>query len=152
MWDFDIYKIGVILLPHAKRKVRFIAWMKVFFCILLATMESLRVFRQITDLDAKMTPQIIYLEKYLNDLYNQTQIRIVEGFELGPWCFYSGPPSGEVDMYMVEPDNYCYSSFAVTNCDFVVEVPAALELECNAIAAIVQKFKLAGKTFIIQLI
>lgn len=53
---------------------------------------------------------------------------------------------------MVEPDNYVYSIYDSINVDFVVQVPRSLVDYCNVIAAYVQKFKLAGKAFIIQLI
>ena len=152
MWEFSLYKIGQILLPFAKRKVRFVAWVKVFLSWLGDILDRLRLFRGKSLRDAKMTPQICYLEKYLNDRFNSTEIKIVEGYSLGPWMFLAGPPAGDVDFYAVEPDNYCYASNVTTDVDFVVEVPRELESECNVIAAIVQKFKMVGKSFIIQLI
>ena len=140
------------MLPFRKRKPRFIAWIKVFTAYLVMVMNDLFQYREKTIKDAKMTPQVCYLEKFLNSRYGVSTIKIVEGYELGPWCFYDGPPVGEIDMFMVEPDNYCYSNNVVTSVDFVVEVPRALEDQCSMIAAYVQKYKLAGKSFIIQLI
>ena len=141
-----------MMLPFRKRKSRFIAWIKVFTAYLVMVMNDLFQYREKTIKDAKMTPQVCYLEKFLNSRYGVSTIKIVEGYELGPWCFYDGPPVGEIDMFMVEPDNYCYSNNVVTSVDFVVEVPRALEDQCSMIAAYVQKYKLAGKSFIIQLI
>lgn len=152
MWEFSLYKIGQILLPFAKRKVGFVAWVKVYLSYLSDILDRLRLFRLASLRDAKMTPQICYLEKYLNDMFNSTKIRIVDGYLLGPWCFFNGPPSGDEDFYMVEPDNYCFAYNVTTDIDFVVEVPQELEGECNVIAAYVQKFKMVGKSFIIQLI
>jgi len=152
MWDFDLYKVGQILLPFAKRKVRFIAWIKVYLSYLNDILGRLRTFRLISLRDAKMTPQICYLEKYLDDRFNSTEIRIVEGYLLGPWMFFAGAPAGDEDFYAVEPDNYCYANNVTTTVDFVVQVPHELEAECNALAAMVQKFKMVGKSFIIQLI
>jgi hypothetical protein len=152
MWEFSLYKIGQILLPFAKRKVGFIAWVKVYLSYLSDILDRLRAFRILSLRDARMTPQICYLEKYLRDLYSSPEITIVDGHQLGPWCFYHSPPSGDDDFYAVEPNNYCYANNVTINIDFVVEVPGALEAECNAIAAYVQKFKMVGKSFIIQLI
>ena len=152
MWDFSLYKIGQILLPFAKRKVGFVAWVKVYLSYLNDILDRLRMLRSKSLRDAKMTPQICFLEKYLNDLFGSTEIRIVDGYLLGPWCFFNEPPAGDVDFYAVEPYNYCYANNVITDVDFVVEVPMELEAECNAIAAYVQRFKMVGKSFIIQLI
>lgn len=152
MDQFNLYKTLQILLPFNKRNPRFIAWVKVFTSYLIMLLNALFQFWEKTVAEAKMTPQLCYLEHFLNSRYGVTTIRIVEGYELGPWCFYLGPPSGDIDMFMVEPDNYCYSQYVVVSVDFVVEVPMALSDECNMIAAYLQKYKLAGKSFIIQLI
>jgi len=152
MQQFNLYKVLQIMLPFRKRKPRFIAWIKVFTAYLVMVMNDLFQYREKTIKDARMTPQVCYLEKFLNSRYGVSTIKIVEGYELGPWCFYDGPPVGEIDMFMVEPDNYCYSNNVVTSVDYVVEVPRALEDQCSMIAAYVQKYKLAGKSFIIQLI
>lgn len=149
---FNTYKRAQINLPERKRKVRFIAWIKVSLSYIAQIVGQEIQFWEQTLTDARMTPQIIYLEKFLNDRYGTTEIRIVEGYEYGPYCWYSGPPAGEIDMFMIEPDNYCYSTVIGATVDFVVQVPRALESECNVIAAYVTKYKLAGKIFIIQLI
>ena len=99
-----------------------------------------------------MTPQIIILEWMLNNRYGTgDDIYISEGYTLGPWCWFTGPPQGEVDFFMFEPDNYCYSASGLTDVDFVVNVPHELEAETPIIGALVKKFKLAGMYFIIQL-
>ena len=152
MLQFSLYKIVQILTPVDKRKPRFIAWLKVFVSYLEYIAEDLNQLWVRSVKEAKMTPQIIYLEHILNERYGTgSQIYIAEGYVLGPWCWFTGPPAGEIDMYMVEPDNYCYSSTGIANVDFVVMVPMALQDETSMIGAIVQKFKLAGMYFIIQL-
>ncbi len=152
MIEFSLYKVARILLPHAKRVERFIAWTMVFVSGLYGILEELNQYWETEDRIAKMTPQVGYLEKYLNDKYNVTTIEIVDGFALGPWVWRDQPPEGEVDFFMLEPDNYVWNDNDVAAIDFVVRVPSSLESECNVIAAIVQYFKLAGKTFIIELI
>jgi len=152
MWNFSFYKVIQILLPFRRRTQRFIAWMKTAMSYLDMVYLALIEFREKTLKEAKMTPQVYYLEKYLNSRFGVVAIHIVEGFELGPWIFYTIPTGGDVDLFMVEPDNYLYSNEVSISVDFVVEVPSALEQQCNLIAAMVQKFKLAGKSFIIQII
>lgn len=152
MNHFNLYKVLQIILPYRKRRPRFIGWIKTMTAYLAMIIADLFQYVDKTVKDVKMTPQLCYLEKLLNSRYAVSTIRIVDGYELGPWCFYSGPPSGDIDMFMVEPDNYCYSQQVVVSVDFVVEVPYSLNDQCSLIAAYVQKYKLAGKSFIIQLI
>lgn len=104
-----------------------------------------------TDRDVKMTPQVIYLEKYLNDRYGVTTIKIVDGYQLGPFM-YNDPPAGKTDLFMIEPHNYMYSESIATTVDFVVQIPEELRDENKNIAATVAKFKLGGKIFIIQIL
>lgn len=152
MIRFNLYKVIRILLPWRRRSPRMIAWIKVFISYLAFILEDLRQFWDQTVKDAKMTPQVCYLEKLLNSRYGVTSIRIVDGYELGPWVFDQVPSGVEIDFFMIEPDNYVYSDQDEITVDFVVQVPHALEEFCNVIAAYVQKYKQAGKIFIIQLI
>ncbi|MCX6281469.1 MAG: hypothetical protein NTU51_05875 [Bacteroidetes bacterium] len=152
MWNFSLYKLIQILLPFRRRTPRFIAWAKVFVSDLVMIHNRLMQLRQRALTEARMTPQVCYLEKFLNERWGTTEIRIVEGYELGPWVWHGVPPSGEVDLFMYEPDNYVYSNNDEVTVDFVVKVPSALSDFCNVIAADVNKFKLFSKVFIIQLI
>ncbi len=152
MWDFSLYKVIQILMPFRRRTPRFVAWVKVFISDLVMIHNSLLQLRQRSIKEARMTPQICYLEKLLNSRYGRTDIRIVEGYQLGPWVFLAEPPSGDIDFFMVDPDYFVYSDEDSVTVDFVVQVPRVLSDFCNVIAAYVQKYKLAGKVFIIQLI
>jgi len=152
MNQFSLYKTVQILLPFSRRTARRIAWVKVFVSYLATMAEELFIYRTKTLKEAKMTPQVCFLEKLLNERYGVSTIRIVEGYELGPWVWIGAPPSGDIDFFMVDPDDFVYSDQDSVTVDFVVQVPRALSDFCNVIAALVQKFKLAGKIFLIQLI
>jgi hypothetical protein len=152
MWQFNLNRTVKLQVPPGKRYAKRLAWLTVSISYLMMILESLRKFRDQSIKEAKMTPQINYLEHYLNERYGTgTQIWIGDGYLLGPWCWYGGPPAGQVDFFMVEPYNYCYSDNVVTTIDFVVNIPISLSTQTQQIAAIVQKYKLAGKSFIIQL-
>jgi len=152
MIDFSLYKTIQILMPFSRRKPVFIAWVKVFISYLVFVHEQLRHFRGETLKEAFMTPQVCYLEKFLNSRYGRSDIQIVEGYQLGPYVFSTDPPSADIDFFMVDPDYFVYSDEDSVTVNFVVQVPRALSSECNVIAAYVKKYKLAGKVFIIQLI
>jgi len=152
MIRFSLYKVIQILLPHNRRRPVFIAWVKVFISYLSAILEQLRQLWSQSLKEAKMTPQVCYLEKLLNSRYGRTDIKIVEGYQLGPWVFSTDPPSADIDFFMVDPDDFVYSGEDSVTVDFVVQVPRAISDFCAVIAAYVQKYKLAGKLFIIQLV
>jgi hypothetical protein len=114
-------------------------------------LEGFWQMRDDTIKEAKMTPQIAYLEHLLNDRYGRTDIFISDGFELGPWIF-STEEEADPEFYMdQEDDSYIYSTDDQVTVSFVVNIPEVLSEEVQSIAAMVQKYKLAGKYFIIQI-
>jgi hypothetical protein len=115
-------------------------------------LDDLRQFREETLRDAKMTPQIIYLEHMLNSRYGTgTAIFISDGFLLGPWIFADGDTPNP-EFYMDDPlDSFVFADTDMVTVSFVVNIPRGLNGVTQQIAAMVQKYKLAGKYFIIQL-
>ena len=151
MYPFSLFKIVQILTPAAKRTPRFIAWLKVFVSYLQYILEDFYQFRDRSIKEAIMTPQIIMIEWLLNTRYGTTKIKIIEGYSLGPWIY---PRLVDVlhEFYLDQTNSFVYSNQDAVTVDFVVDVPESLSSETSTIAALVQKYKLPGKTFIIQLI
>jgi hypothetical protein len=160
MWksQFSINKIGHILIPHRHRKPRFIAWVKVFLSYLVNIKEELYHYWDETILDASMTPQVMYLERMLNLIFERDDITITDqDRNLGPWVYRTGetPP---LPLYMefghdptiAGEDDWVYSNDNAVWVDFTVNIPPVLMAETARIAAIVHKYKLPGKVFIIQ--
>ena len=138
-----------MILPWIRRKVRFIAWTKVFVSYLARILEQLWQFWEATAKECKMTPQIMYLEHLLNDRYGRTDIFISDGFELGPWIYTHGEvPNPE--FFMDQANSFLWSDMDGVTVDFVVNIPVAIESEVQVIAAMVQKYKLPGNVFVIQ--
>jgi hypothetical protein len=151
MWKspFSINRIGHILIPHRHRKPRFIAWVKVSLAYLVSVRDTLSDLWDETVIDASMTPQIIYLERLLNFRFDTTEIYISEGYSHGPWVYTVAVP-GTPEFYMDQEDSWIYTINDAAEIDFVVNIPAALATQSSRIAAIVHKYKLPGKQFIIQ--
>lgn len=122
------------------------AWVKTFVSYLSAIYEELKLYRIDTIRKAYMTPQVAILEKYLNDKFDieLTRIEITDGTLLGPWIFLEYNPA---EFYL--DLNYSYVWNVEDEAAFVVNVPLSLEDDIPQIAAIVQKYKLPGKNFII---
>jgi hypothetical protein len=153
MLRFSIVKAEEQNVPPRERKPRFLAWLKVFISYLGKIKDALEVFWEETIEDVMMTPQIIYLEHLLNTRYerNPWDIFIGDGFDLGPWFFTDNLP-GDPEFYWDQDDSYLWTNNdVVNNVDFVVNVPDAVESAIPVIAGLVQKYKLAGKIFVIQI-
>jgi hypothetical protein len=152
MFRFNLNRVIRSLVPPTLRMAKFLAWLSVSISYLSMTLERLRQFQDESIRDASMTPQIAYLEHMLNSRYGTgTAIWIGDGFFLGPWIWMdSDVPNPE--FYMDDPlDSYVFCDSDSITINFVVNVPRALSTEVQDIAAKVQKYKLAGKYFIIQL-
>lgn len=148
MWQFKLINAIVSVIPFAKRKGRFLAWTRVFVSYISMLHDSFKVpYRIETIRDAYMTPQVCMLEKYLNDEFGFTSsIFISNGQELGPWLFYSNNPN---IFYLDTQDSYIWS--VNENPSFIVNIPHMnTETLIPKLIAIVNKYKLPGKSFIVN--
>lgn len=149
MIRFSLYRMIQILLPFSRRKPRVIAWVKVFVSHLTFITESLREFWSLSVKEAKMTPQVSYLEHLLNDRYGREDIFISDGYELGPWVF-TKDEEADPEFFLDQADSFLWTGIDGIITDFIVNIPEILLDQAQVIAAYVWKFKLCGKTFIIQ--
>lgn len=152
MFRFNLNRVIGLLIPASLRKAKFLAWVRVSLSYLHMILDDLRQFREETLLDAKMTPQVIYLEHMLNARYGTgTAIFISDGYFLGPWIF-ADTDTPNPEFYMDDPDDsFVFADTDMVTVSFVVNIPRSLNGVTQQIAAMVQKYKLAGKYFIIQL-
>ena len=165
MFNVDFNNIVELLLPPFLRKTKIIAWLKALVKPLIDLYTTFMAYRQSVIYLLSFTGQVIYLEKLLNDTYNNgtSGIIIVDGNTLDfPYLFNKS--EGVVDIYLYnlsenEDPFYLYnkSEFG-TQIDFIVKVPALLYSQLqlnnnqglNNMTALITKYKLAGKRFIIQ--
>ncbi len=151
MFKFNLNRLICLLVPAALRKAKFLAWLNASMSYLWMTLEDLRQFRDATIKEAKMTPQIAYLEKLLNDRYGTgTEIFISDGYTLGPWIF-SDTEAADPEFFMDQANSFVYSIYVFATVNFVVNIPGSIDDFVQQIAAMVAKYKLAGKSFIIQI-
>lgn len=104
------------------------------------------------------TGQVIYLEKLLNDTFNNggTEIFIEDGsLKIAPFLFNTAEDAEPFFVYNTaetdEPNTYLYNTAEYTgNLDFIVKVPVALVFDENQMKSLINKYKLAGKNYTIQ--
>lgn len=140
-------------MPHNKRATRHKAWAKVFVSYLEMVNGQLNHFRSATLVDANMTPQVVYLERYLNSRYGTTAIRIIVGYETGVWEY---PVAVTGEQHYDDPLVYEFSGNDETVIAFQVEVPNSLILSrpsaAGEIMAMVSRFKVPGKIFVLKIV
>lgn len=102
------------------------------------------------------TGQVIYLEKLLNDTFNNggTEIFIEDGGKIAPFIFNTEENEPDLFIYNTEenePDFFIYNTEEYPgNIDFIVKVPTALVFDDNHMKSLINKYKLAGKNYTIQ--
>lgn len=144
MWTSNLLNSVIALLPFAKRKYKFINWTRVFVSYISTMYEDLKVLRTKSVRIAFMTPQVCMVEKYLNDRFNIGLIYITDGNALGPWIWQSDNPS---IFYLDRTDSFVWGHDSPS---FIVNVPTDMdESWIPELVAIVSKFKLPGKSFIV---
>lgn len=144
-------------------KLRF-ADVKAFVIVLIGPIVSiynaLILFRDAILYKLTITPQVVYLEKMLNDRYDGTlrRIYIVDGkvydplylymkSELKPLIIYT---TGEISISKPKQFLYTKGEGNIVTFDFVVMVPAGLPYNLNEMVSLIKTYKLAGKLFTIQ--
>lgn len=147
---FSQFKLVQLLLPGFLRTSKMVAWVKVFVTHLAVLQESLYQFAGMVSKEIKMSPQVIYLEYILNNRYGRTDIFISDGFQLGPWIYPVGETPDQ-EFFLDQNDSVLWTHHDEVVVDFIVNIPDVLEDEIPIIAATVQKYKLPGKHFVIQL-
>lgn len=149
--NVDFRQLLMILLPIS---LRVSGWIKT---ILNAVAMQFNVVKSSFDnliaainYDIKITPQVCFLEKILNDHFQTTpRIEIVDGSIFLTMYFTE---SWQSEMEYFDDDNFMGDSW-VGNDDFVIMVPTGLtQDDHNYITATVNKYKLPSKTFIISII
>lgn len=156
-WDFT--KLVTYLLPSFLRKDRLIGWLKAL-CAPSDTLHT-QFITFVSDkiYEQNFTGQVISLERLLNDQFDSSLRRIYitdgnreeififngdgTGFAEGNESyFFNGTGVDEVYVFNGEDSSLLY--------DFVVNVPVSLVYDSAKFNALIIKYKLAGKKYIIQ--
>lgn len=152
---FSINRVAHSLIPHRHRKLRMVAWVKVIVSYLVYIKENLYQYWNMTWLDAVITPQVALIEQALWARFGAgpSEIYIDEGFLLGPWIFKASE-TADPEFYMGDgtiEDTFIFNNNNAVEVDFVVMVENTFSQHGEEIAAVVHKYKLPGKSFILQL-
>ena len=135
------------------------AYLNVIVGPVVSIYNSLNLYRNLVLYKLTITPQVCYLEKMLNNQYDNTERRIYieDGSQYeGQFVFQDAE---EQPLYLYQegeagkPDVFIYTegeSSGIGSFDFVVYVPSAVSFDVNEMSSLIRTFKLAGKIFSIQ--
>lgn len=151
MFLSSIDRIVQMNTPYRLREPVFLSWLKTSVAYLVKIIADLNVLWEQTIIEVMTTPQILYLEHYLNNRFTRVDIFISEGYDLGPW-FFNTYVEGDPEFYWdIANENWLWGNNDADTTDFVVNIPSILADQVQLIAACVQKYKLPGMRFIIQI-
>lgn len=148
--NVDFRKLLMILLPIS---LRVSGWIKTIlngvatqFNIVQSSFENVM---SLINYDLRITPQVCYIEKVLNDYFQTTpRIEIIDGSIFLSMFFTE---SWQSEMEYFDDNNFIGDSLVGID-DFVIMVPSILtQDDHDYITALVKKYKLPSKTFIITI-
>lgn len=120
--------------------------------------STLHTFYQEKEYEMTFTGQVIYLEHYLNDLYDPINRDIyIEDFDGPETTYLFNKAENNEETYLFnksenEPPTYLYNKaeLQALQIDFVVFVPASVTFTEVVMRKQIDKYKLAGKAYKIE--
>jgi hypothetical protein len=156
IYEIDFPKLVRLLMPPQLRKMRHVAWLLALCSPVNFVYQQFRRNRDANLYRLKITPQVVYLERLLNDRYDisQRRIRIIDGLIYEPVYLYQEIEQKPVYLWQESEKRplYLYTEEEVGSnpVNFYVLVPGNLAFDENEMSALINNYKLAGKTYKIQ--
>ncbi|MCW3467647.1 hypothetical protein [Chitinophaga nivalis] len=156
IFEINYPKLVRLLLPPRLRQPRQVAWLQALTTPVSYLFQQFRRNRNANIYRLKITPQVVYLEKLLNERYDisNRRIRITDAFSYEPWYIYQ--IAEDKPQFLYQPGEhkpvhlFTKDEIGQQTVDFYVTVPQHLEFNENEMRALLDNYKLAGKTYKIQ--
>lgn len=161
IYNIDFRKLANMLTPPFLRKLTHIDWLETLFKPLEEVNFKFKIFRKESIYKVTHNGQVVYLQKVLNDAFDNEfrRIYIVDSFAIEPLWVY--PEANQRDIYIGEVGDsetvYVYdeSIFDDSDVDFIVVMPIELmpatDYDLNIveiqIKSLVNYYKLASKRY-----
>lgn len=154
----DYVKFVLQRVPEELRKVDLLAYLNVIVGSIVYIYNNLILFRDQIIYKLTITPQVCFLEKMLNDRYDNVlrSIYIEDGAVHSPLFVFTTAEAQPVFIYLKseasKPKTFLYSKGEVSTVtfDFIVFVPVEVSFDVDEMSALVNSYKLASKLFSIQ--
>lgn len=159
IYTINYRKLVVWLVPQLLRKARMVAWLMALVSPMVWIYNQLLGLRKIILYKLTITPQVVYLEKMLNDRYDTSDRRIYinDGQEYTSLPVFQREEAKPVFMFRKTEEGvlqtllYTKSETAQFTYDFIIHIPVFVSFDVNELTALVNSYKLAGKSYKIQI-
>ncbi len=155
MFNIDINTIIRQILPPFKRSQSILEYLRAAVHPLIELHQNFLEQRQKTLEYLAYNSQVIYLERLLNQVFNNgnTGIYISDAVQFDYWFLYNNAEQHPQYLYNTSENQpvFLYNEQEFdTNYDFIVWVPTAVTFNINRMRALINRYKLAGKRYDIQ--
>jgi hypothetical protein len=155
-FEVDFPKLVRLLVPPRLRKIKHVTWLQALTNPVNYLYQQFRRNRDANLYRLYITPQVVYMEKLLNDRYDISgrRIRIKDALVFEPEYIYQEQELKPVYIYKEEENKPVYlftdAEIGSDSVDFFVLVPPDLTYNENEMTALINNYKLAGKRYKIQ--
>jgi hypothetical protein len=156
LFEVDLPKLVRLLVPPRMRKMKHVAWLQALTNPVNYLYQQFRRNRDANLYRLYITPQVVYMEKLLNDRYDISgrRIRIKDALVYDAEYLYQEQELKPVYIYKEEENKPVYlftdDEIGSDSVDFFVLVPSDLTFNENEMTALIDNYKLAGKRYKIQ--
>lgn len=148
------------MVPSILRKPVFLAVLYAIAAPVQAVHSAFTGFRKIKLYELSINPQVVYLEKMLNDKYDSglKRIYIADAVWFAPLYIYQEAELKGIDLFLdSENQPVTLRTESETNVngfgnDFIVYVPSSVIFNVDEMKSLIDKYKLAGRRYSIQII
>lgn len=158
IYAVDFSKLARWLTPTMLRMPKLLAFVLALVTPVADLYSRFLVLKANLEYRLTITPQVCYMEKALNDRWDivERRIVIVDAVEYNPIPLFLKIEDKPVVFNMKSEGGpvilYTKSETAMFTVDFIVRVPILVAFDMAEMRAVVDAYKLAGKTFKIQII
>lgn len=156
IFEVDFIKLSRLLMPPRLRKINHVSWVQALINPVNSLYQQFRRNRDANLYRLKITPQVVYLEKLLNDRYDiaEKRIRLVDAINFEPVYIYQEAEDKNRALYLESEAKpvYLYTEEEIgqVSADFYVMVPASVSFDESEMIALIDTYKLAGKSYKIK--
>jgi hypothetical protein len=157
IFDISLSKITRWLVPHFLGRPRHLAWLRVLLSPVVHLYDVFLDYRKAKLKEATINSQVLRLNQALREKFNHEQIYIQNSNDFLNQSFvYLSLEGATVDFDHLQAENqpsefdFLLAEYE-NEFDFTIRIPAMLAPQRDEVAAFVNRYKLAGKQFTVEL-
>lgn len=151
-------KFIFMLFPRKWQTAIMMAWLRCIVKPLIRLGSELDIFRKSNIYRLLRGPQVVHIECVLNDRWDaeERRIYIVDGSAYEPLYIYRDAEGKQAPYIYLEAEGeqapYIYTEAEINavGIDFIIRIPVTIVFDMNELKALVDRYRLPGKVYIIE--